>query len=61
MQTLVTVGLVLLAAGYVGRALWQTLRSAMGYGGGCATSCGKCAAPAAATPESKRRVALPQV
>ncbi len=61
MQTLITVGLVSLATAYVGRAVGRTLRTALGYGGGCASGCGKCAAPVAATPESKRRVALPQV
>ena len=61
MQTLITVGLVLLATAYVGRALLKTLRSALGYGGGCASGCGKCSAPGSVTPESKRRVALPQV
>ena len=61
MQTLLTVGLVVLAGAYVGRALVRTLRSALGTGGGCASGCGKCAAPAVVTPESKRRVALPQV
>ena len=60
MQILVTIGLVVLATAYVGRAMLRTVRSALGYGGGCATGCGKCAAPVA-TPESKRRISLPQV
>jgi len=61
MQTLLTAVLVVLAGAYVVRALGRTLRSALGYGGGCANGCGKCSAPAAVTPESVRRVALPQV
>jgi len=59
MQTLITAVMVLVATAYVGRALGRTLRAAMGYG--CASGCGKCSAPVAVTPESKRRVALPQV
>ncbi len=55
MQTLITVGLVLLATAYVGRAFWRSLQ------GGCGSGCGKCSAPAVVTPESKRRVPLPQV
>ena len=61
MQTLITAGLILLATAYIGRAIGRTLRSALGAGGGCASGCGKCSAPVAVTPESKRRVALPQV
>ena len=61
MQTLLTAVVVVLAGAYVARALGRTLRSALGHGGGCASGCGKCSAPAAVTPESKRRVALPQV
>ena len=61
MQTLITAVVVVLATAYVGRAMGRTLRSALGYGGSCANGCGKCSAPAAETPESKRRVALPQV
>ncbi len=56
MQTLVTIGLVVLATAYVGRAMVRTV-----FGGSCATGCGKCAAPVVVTPESKRRIALPQV
>ena len=55
MQTLITIGLVVLATAYVGRAMVRTV-----FGGGCASSCGKCAAPVV-TPESKRRISLPQV
>jgi len=61
MQTFVTAVVVLVATAYVGRSLVRTLRTAMGYGHGCASGCGKCSVPVAATPESKRRVALPQV
>ena len=61
MQTLVTIGLVVLATAYVGRATVRTLRSALGSGGSCSNGCGKCAAPVVATPESKRRISLPQV
>ena len=60
MQTLVTIGIVALATAYVGRAMVRTVRSALGYGGTCASGCGKCSAPVA-TPESKRRISLPQV
>ncbi len=59
MQTLITAGIIVLATGYVGRAMLRTLRSALGTGGGCASGCGKCSASAAVTPESERRVALP--
>ena len=61
MQTLVTAVVVMMATAYVGRSVARTLRTALGYGDGCANGCGKCSVPVAVTPESNRRVALPQV
>jgi hypothetical protein len=56
MQLVAALAIVTLAAAYVARATWKAWA---GKKGGCASGCGKCAAPAA--PEQKGRIALPQV
>jgi hypothetical protein len=56
MQLVAALAIVGLAAAYVARSAW---RAWAGKGAGCASGCGKCAAPA--TPEQNGRIALPQV
>lgn len=56
MQLAATLALIGLAAAYVARATW---RAWAGKKAGCASACGKCAAPA--PPEPKGRISLPQV
>ena len=56
MQLVATLAIVGLAAAYVARSTWKALA---GKKTGCASACGKCAAPA--PPEPKGRISLPQV
>ena len=56
MQLAATIAIIVVAAAYVMRALWRTVA---GKKAGCASGCGKCAAPA--PPEQKGRISLPQV
>lgn len=57
MQLVATLAIVALAAAYVARSTWK---SWTGRKTGCASGCGKCAAPAAPS-QPKGRIALPQV
>lgn len=56
MQIVATLSIVALAAAYVARSTWKAWT---GRKTGCASGCGKCAAPA--PPQPKGRIALPQV
>lgn len=56
MQLAAVAVIVALAAGYV---LWSAWRAFAGRKAGCASGCGKCAAPA--DPPHPGRVSLPQL
>ena len=56
LQLLAVALIVALAVAYVGRSAWRTWA---GKKAGCASGCGKCAAPD--SPEQKGRISLPQV
>ena len=56
MQLAATLTIVGLAAAYLARGVW---RAFAGKKAGCASGCGKCAAPAAR--QEKGRIALPQL
>jgi hypothetical protein len=56
MQLVATLAIVGLAAAYLARSTWRALA---GRKAGCASGCGKCAAPT--PPEPKGRISLPQV
>ena len=56
-QLVAVIAIIALTAAYVARATWRTWS---GRKVGCASGCGKCAAPAS-VPEQKGRISLPQV